>query len=289
MISIVIVHWNTPSLLTDCLASIGAQISTNVAETIVVDCASSTGDVRRLVESFNHVRLIQLSDNPGYAGGCNAGFRETETEFVLFLNADVVLDPRAIETLVDCFSLNPRIGLVAPVLFNPDGTVQSSGYSFPGLANAAFDLLPFPNRLRGSRLNGRRSPGNSFHPYATDYALGAAVAMRSEALHDIGGWDGRFGMYSEEVDLCQRLRARDWVRLVEPRAQIVHIGGASTAQRPNEMARALWHSRGRYHRRWSSRAQRNSLRWLVEFATRAGPSREQGTIIRDAFVAGLGE
>ena len=289
LISTIIVHWNTPDLLAECLASVRAQNSAHVAETIVVDSSSSIGAVQSLVESFDGVRLIQLSENRGYAAGCNAGFEVAKSEIALFLNADIELAPDATEAIAGCFGLNPRVGLVAPLLFNADGTLQSSGYSFPGLANVASDLLPVPDRLRGSRLNGRRPPGNYFHPYEVDYALGAAVAVRSEALSDIGGWDESFGMYSEEVDLCQRLRVRDWSCLVEPRARAIHYGGASTAQRPAEMVTALWHSRGIYHSRWTNWPRRLLMRWLVNAATRLGSDQDQGATVRSAFYAGLGQ
>lgn len=287
MISVIVVHWNTPDLLYDCLISLRDSRPNDLAETIVVDCASDREHAAGLVSKFNNTTLVQMDRNDGYAAGCNAGIPTSSGEFLLFLNADTTVAPGAIDTLRACFDLNPRIGLVAPLLLNPDHSIQSSGYTFPGAINVVCDLLPVPDRLVESELNGRVSPGNQGLPFAVDYALGAAVAVRREALDAVGGWDESYGMYSEEIELARRLADADWTRLVEPRAIVVHHGGASTGQRPNEMQTALWRSRGMYHRRWTTPRKRALLRAIVEGASRVRLWNPQGEVVREAFAAGI--
>ncbi|CAN5621734.1 glycosyltransferase family 2 protein [soil metagenome] len=288
MISIVIVHWNTPDLLAACLDSmLRADDAGLIEDVIVVDCASTDESFVAIAGNFPAVKLVRLDRNDGYAAGCNAGLAATSSEFVLFLNADTSLLPDSIDLLLRCLNLNPRIGLVAPLLLNPDGTPQSAGYRFPGVANVLCDLLPVPDRIRGSESNGRLDPGNLYHPYAIDYPLGAAMALRRAALEDIGGWNESFRMYSEEIDLARRLDSAGWSRLLVPRARVIHHGGASTGQRPTEMQAALWRSRGRYHRLWSSRIQRLTLRSTIEVATRIAGDRSDGQLIRQSFADGL--
>ncbi len=180
-----------------------------------------------------------------------------------------------------------ELGSYAPLLLNPDNSLQSSGYAFPGAANIICDLLPVPDRFRASKFNGCVDAGNWYHPYAVDYALGAALAVRTSALREIGGWDENYGMYSEEIDLARRLESSGWARLIEPRARITHVGGASTSQRAVAMKAALWRSRGRYHRLWSGGGRRLMLRAIVDVATRIGNEREDGKTIREAFASGL--
>lgn len=287
MISVVIVHWNTPDLLRNCLASILETAPDSLTNTIVVDCDSHGCGIDGLIAQFEGVRLIQMPRNDGYAAGCNAGFDALKTNTILFINADTELQPGAVAALRECFELNSRIGLVAPLLLNPDRSLQSSGYTFPGFANVICDLLPIPNRIRGSTLNGQVDAGNLGLPYAVDYALGAAIAVRTAALKEIGGWDENYGMYSEEVDLARRLDQAGWRRLIEPKAQVVHVGGASTSQRATAMQAALWRSRGLYHHRWSGRGKRLALRALVNVASHLSQKRGEGKLIRDAFAAGL--
>lgn len=289
MISVVIVHWNTPGLLTACLESIRAERERSelVDAVVVTDCASDNDSAAGAVRNHPDVTLLRLERNDGYAAGCNAGIAASSSEFILFLNADTELKPCAIEVLLRCISLNPRIGLVAPLIVNTDASLQSTGYRFPGVANVLFDLLPLPNRLRGSALNGRLDPGNLFHPYSVDYALGAALLLRRTALNQIGGWPEEYRMYSEEVDLARRLDAAGWTRLLEPRAIVVHHGGASTAQRPAEMQASLWRSRGRYHRTWSSRQRQIAIRGAVEVASRLAGEENDGAVVRRSFAEGL--
>jgi N-acetylglucosaminyl-diphospho-decaprenol L-rhamnosyltransferase len=287
VISIVVVHWNTPDLLRNCLMSIKETHPASLPNTIIVDCKSSEPDISGLVSQFEGVKLIHLASNDGYAAGCNAGAVKANTESILFLNADTEIHPGAIDALGRCFDLNPRVGLVAPLLLNPDNSLQSSGYAFPGAANIICDLLPVPDRIRASTFNGRADAGNWFHPYAVDYALGAALAVRTSAFMDIGGWDENYGMYSEEIDLARRLEFSGWMRLIEPRARITHVGGASTSQRAAAMEAALWRSRGLYHRRWSGRGRRMVLHALVDVATRVRNDDEYGKAVRKAFASGL--
>ena len=289
MIDIVIVHWNTPDLLMACLDSIDAirQHGEPVGATIVVDSASLKRDVADEISEPTSVSLISLGDNPGYAAACNRGFERTEQDCVLFLNADTVVEPGALPAILNCFALNPRIGLVAPLLLNENGTIQSAGYYFPGIINVACDLLPMPDRIRGSTFNGVANPGHAELPYVVDYALGAALAVRSDALQNIGGWSERYEMYSEEIDLARRLADAGWRCIVEPRGRVVHHGGASTRQRPRAMQEALWESRGKYHRLWSSPVKQAMLRAVVSCATRVPSHGDSGRAIRTAFTQGL--
>ncbi len=296
MLSIVIVHWNTPGLLANCLASIDAERrdEPNVGEVVVVDCASTVAGHREVIRRFPVNELIQMPANIGYAAGCNAGMRATTGDIVLFLNADTELTPGSLSALLDPFSLAPHIGLVAPLLLNVDGTIQSSGYRFPGILNTICDLIPVPARLYESSLNGRMSPGDGQLPYAVDYVLGAALAVRREAFIRARGLDESYGMYCEEIDFARRLEQAGWTRLIAPASEVVHIGGASTGQMPVEMRQALWRSRGMYHRRWDSPARRKALTNIVTMVRAArqgagtGGRNEPDVTNLDVFLKGLG-
>lgn len=287
LLSLIIVHWNTPDLLRECLESIRRSEHDGCVETIVVDCASDRTDVAATTATFDFATLIQMDANEGYAAGCNAGFRASSGEYMLFLNADTTITNRALDTIVNCFQLNPRIGLVAPLLLNRDGSIQSAGYLFPGVMGVVCDLLPVPDRLRDSGYNGRISPGAADLPYAVDYPLGAAVAVRREALEAIGGWDEQYGMYCEEIELARRLAEHGWTRLIEPRARIVHHGGASTGQRPAEMEAVLWRSRGRYYRRWTAPPKLWAIRVIVSLSALLRPRNGRAAVIREAFTLGV--
>lgn len=269
MFSIVIVHWNTPELLRACLDAVVGEAanSGSVAEIIVVDSASPGEGFRTAIPRHPAIRLIEMPENRGYAAGCNAGAAEASREHLLFMNADVELQPGSVEVLCAILNLSPHIGLVAPLLQNPDGTLQSAGYSYPGIANVVSDLFPVGATFYNSRLNGRFTPGDGVLPYKVDYPLGAVLAVKRAALDEVGGWDESYGMYCEELELCRRLDKGDWTRVIAPRARAIHHSGRSTSQRPAEMREALWRSRGRYHRRWESRVKFQAIRALLAAGT----------------------
>lgn len=269
-VSIVIVNWNVAALLDSCLRSIQRESSrcALTIEVIVIDNASDGRDVVEVVARYPEARLVELPENHGYGTANNVGIGLAQGRAVFILNPDTELLPGSLARLWDTLNLSSHIGLVAPMLLNPDRTIQSSGYRFPGAANVFFDLFPAPDRLYGSALNGRVSPGNGELPVRIDYALGAALFARREALLDVGMFDERYFMYSEEIDLQRRLSERGWTCLLAPDAHVIHHGGQSTAQRADEMQLALWASRAQYFRRWNSPGSRRFIRALVSMGTR---------------------
>jgi GT2 family glycosyltransferase len=137
---------------------------------------------------------------------------------------------------------------------------------------AALDLFPLPRLVPGrvrrwlytSRLNGRY-PGEARaqEPYLIDHPLGACMLLNRRAYEDLGGFDPRLHMYSEEIDLAIRHRAAGWECWQVPAARVVHLGGQSTRQLPDKMFVELWRSRlytyDKYYPRLASLAVRLML------------------------------
>jgi len=265
-----VVHWNVPELLDACLTSVENEIARSqlTADILVVENASDSPPLRRGLGRHPTARALYLPENRGYAAGCNAGLRHTCGEAVLLLNPDTELLPGALETLWQTLQLSPHIGLVAPLLLNPDGSLQSWGYRFPGARNVLLDFFPLHPRLVESTFNGRMAHGDGELPIAIDYPLGAAMLVRRSAAEQSGLLDERYGMYCEEIDFAQRLAHNGWTRLLAPAARLIHHGGQSTGQRPAAMHQALWLSRARYYRRWAARRTRLAAWLAVEVGTR---------------------
>jgi GT2 family glycosyltransferase len=290
-LSIVIVHWNVPELLDACLRSVAAECrhSRLWVQTIVVDNASPGQEWRGVAAAWPEVQLVELAHNRGYAAGCNAGIERAAGAAVLLLNPDTELLSGALGTLWKTLHVASHVGMVAPLLLNPDGSIQSAGYRFPGMANIIFDLFPLHPRLVESPLNGRVPVGDGAQPLRVDYALGAAMMIRQDALAATGLLDEGYGMYSEEIDWARRLAEAGWTALLAPAARVVHHGGRSTGQLPLSMYETLWLSRARYFERWGSPRQRRLAGALVRVGTRlddrhAGVNRRAANArIRDRF------
>ena len=243
-----VVNWNTRDLLRRCLDSV---LANEPAEVVVVDNGSTDGSAEMVRERFPGVRLIVLSGNPGYGGGCNAGIRATASDYVMVLNSDTVLRPGALRALTQVLDEVPRAALVGPRVVNADGSPQRSCYPFPSAAArllihepfaSVAALVPAWRERYVPRWRERRTR-------PVPWVLGAAFAVRRCAFEEVGGFDETFEMYFEEVDLAWRLRARGWDTLFAPVTEVVHLGGASTRQRRAAMLARYELSLMRFYRR----------------------------------------
>jgi GT2 family glycosyltransferase len=208
-------------------------------ELIVVDSASGDG-VRELVRHrFPAVRLVELDENRGYSAAANAGIRVASGRYVLLLNSDAWPLGDAVERLVEFVDARPSVGVAGPRLVNLDGTLQRSVRGFPTLWRIATEFLFLRKLAPWSRaLNAFYGAGVDHRASVeTDFIKGAALLLRRDALDEIGGLDEAFFVFSEDVDLCYRMRAAGLKVMFVPEAVFVHVGGASTRPRWDRMFR----------------------------------------------------
>ncbi|MCX2727140.1 glycosyltransferase family 2 protein [Thermomicrobium sp. 4228-Ro] len=251
-LSVVIVSWNVRELLPACLNSLARELARSrlASEVIVVDNDSTDGTVELVRQRYPWVHLIALEANRGFAAANNVGIRASRGEAILLLNPDTEVRPGAISWLWSALQAAPHVGLVGARLLNPDGSLQSAGYRFPGYVQNVLDFFPIHPRLIGSRLNGRFGPGDGLSPFAIDHPLGACMLVRRAVIEQVGGLDEGYFYYSEEIDWCRRIRAAGWTILTAPAALVVHHAGGSTRQVSARSFLELHRSRARYFRRW---------------------------------------
>jgi GT2 family glycosyltransferase len=250
---------------------------------IVVDNASADRSAEAVAARFPEARLLRNAENRGFAAATNQGLAEARGRHLVLLNPDTEVRRGALARLVDFLDAHPRCGAVGPQLLNPDGSLQHGAFHFPTLAMAFLDFFPVHHRLLSSRLNGRyRQPAPA--PFAIDHPLGACLMVRREVLEQVGTLDERFFMYCEEVDWCLRIKATGWSIYCEPRAAVVHHGGASAAQFRERMYVELFRSRGRLFAKHYSRAYRLAARWIVRAGLRRA-RREVARSLREGTLA----
>jgi GT2 family glycosyltransferase len=256
-------------------------------DTVVVDNASSDGTVGAVRERFPAVRIVE-AENRGLAAGWNRGLAETSAEHVLVLNADAWLVDKALDALVAAAARHARAAVVGPRLLNPDGSLQRSVRGFPSAWRLATEYL----YLR--KLAPRSQALNAFYGAGFDHAserevewlMGSCMLLRRTAYDDVGPFDERYFLFSEEVDWMRRASDRGWSVVFTPEARCVHVGGAShggrlfrenvkgnlrylslhgrpgEAERARRMLRASLVVRGRLHRGDRGRLYRDAARWL---------------------------
>lgn len=233
-LSVVVINWNTCQLLDQVLASIYSNAADMDLEVIVVDNHSTDGSGQMVHMNYPQVILIENSCNLGFARGNNLGYQACSAPLTLFLNSDTIVQVGALPAMVAKMRSNPKVGVLGPRLLNADGSIQISALRFPSLAGIfAQWTYDFPLL---SRLKLRERVGNMYPSYAVDMSVdwvsGACLLIRQEAVEAIGGkpWDERFYMYSEDVDLCYRVRNAGYEVLYFTDAEVVHLGRQSSQQ-----------------------------------------------------------
>jgi N-acetylglucosaminyl-diphospho-decaprenol L-rhamnosyltransferase len=201
------------------------------------------------------IRVVAAPGNVGYARGANIGIAATEAPVVAVLNGDVELAPGVAAAMIAALEADARVGAVGPRVLNVDGSVYPSARTNPGLlVAAAHGVLGLVWRTNPWTRRYRQLDVDPTRARDVDTVSGAAVWLRREALDDVGGWDERYFMYMEDVDLCLRLRRAGWRVRYEPAGEIVHVQGASTSKRPYRMIaehhRSVWRFAARRYRGW---------------------------------------
>jgi GT2 family glycosyltransferase len=264
-LSILIINWNTRDLLRQCLDSIYSKFDRERFEIIVVDNASTDGSPGMVRGQFPRVVLIENPANVGFARANNQAIQRSSGRYVLLLNSDTIVQPGALNSLLDFMEAHAEAGCVGARLLNPDGSLQYSCSPAPTLLREFLRLFHLP----GVRPDGYYPmiSWDLHQPHEVDVLLGACLLLRREALDHVGWLDESYFMYSEEVDLCYRLRNGGWRLFWVPQARIVHFGGQSTRQASTEMFLRLYEAKLIYFRKNHGKFKAQLYKLMIMLAT----------------------
>jgi N-acetylglucosaminyl-diphospho-decaprenol L-rhamnosyltransferase len=205
---------------------------------------------------FPEVRVTTMPENRGFGKGMNQLAGQGSGEIVVLANDDMDVEPDFLERLVEPFG-DPQVGMVAGMTLQPGDREKVDGFGIeldPG-------FVPY-NRLRHRRPDD--TPGRLLGP------SGGAAAYRRSAWEGAGGFDDRFFVYGEDVDLALRLRLAGWEAAAAPRARAVHLGGATTGLDSPFQRRNSGFARGFLLRRYGVLRSRHAARALAVEALTVG-------------------
>lgn len=247
-LAIILVSWNTRTMLLACLAALPAAVGDLEYEIWVVDNGSHDGSVEAVAHHFPAVHIIANPENHGFAAANNQALRVSSGRYALLLNSDTIAYPGSIERLVDFADSQPRAGLVGGLLLNPDGSFQYSFATFPSLSSELLSASGLGERLifRGFPSY---PPQRSQQVRQVQVIPGACMLARRSAVQQVGLMDEDYFMYSEEPDWCLRMQRAGWQIWYLPAARIMHYGGQSTRQVKVAMVEALYRSKVRFFRK----------------------------------------
>jgi GT2 family glycosyltransferase len=200
------------------------------AQLVAVDNASLDGSADMVEADVAEARVVRRATNDGFGVANNEAFALVSADAFMLLNPDARLDARALGRLAEVLSFDPRAGFAAPSIRGP-GSVESAGMHpsirsllahYAGLNR----LIPGGGRgpWRGFSLPARSTP----EPVPVDWASGAAILIRADAVRRTGGFDPTIFLYGEDIDFCKRIRAEGYGGWLVPGAVATHaIGGSS--------------------------------------------------------------
>jgi len=243
-LSIIIISFNTRDLLRNCIKSIYETTDNVRYEIIIVDNGSDDGSIDMLAIEFPEVNLIENKINLGFAKANNQAIKIAQGRSILLLNSDTIVKKGTIESLAEFMKERKSVAAVGPKVLNVDGTLQSTGNSFPSIGDVLISLLRIPHFFL-PELRKRLFPElfrNADDISRVGWIQGCCIMFNKHIIDKIGPLDEDFFFFCEEIEWCYRARKSGYHIYYNPYSEIVHYGGASNIDQPSQRlvnARAL--------------------------------------------------
>ncbi|MBV5329105.1 MAG: glycosyltransferase family 2 protein [Chlorobium sp.] len=238
-VSIIIVNWNTIEILRGCLFSVYLQTHDVRYEVFVIDNASADSSAEMVKIEFPQVKLIENSENRGFAAANNQGMRIANGRYVLLLNPDTIILDGAIQKSVELADKRPDIGVLGCQVWLNEHEIQKTCFAFPTIWGALLQETGLLRMLPHSRIFGSAYYGwwDRKSEMDVDVVSGMFMLVRQEAIQEVGLMDEDYFVYAEETDWCFRFHKAGWRCVFSPIAKIIHLDGGSksTALIKNKM------------------------------------------------------
>lgn len=200
------------------------QSGYNNLQIIVADNASSDDSVAFLKKEFPQVNIIQLKENYGFAKGYNEALKQVEADYYMLLNSDVEVTPGWLNPMVALLENNKGIAACQPKL---RAFHNRSQFEYAGAAGGWIDQFGYPF-ARGRVFDlAEEDSGQYDTTEPVFWATGAALFIRAELYHQLGGFDEYFFAHQEEIDLCWRLQLAGYKIYCCPSSVVYHVGGGT--------------------------------------------------------------
>jgi GT2 family glycosyltransferase len=222
-VAVVILNWNGKKYLEKFLPVLLTTTYSN-ATFYVADNNSSDNSVSFIKENFPLVTIIEIPVNEGFAKGYNVALKQVEADIYVLLNQDIEITPRWIEPIVAMFAVNNKLGAVQPKLlaFN-----KKKEFEYAGAAGGYIDWLGYAF-CRGRFFQTMETDHRQYDNNADIFwASGAAMFVRSDVYHQLGGLDASFFAHQEEIDLCWRMKNAGYDIKYCHESTVYHVGGSS--------------------------------------------------------------
>lgn len=284
----IVVSHDQARWLAHCLPTVLEHAGDVALDVVVVENGRTRETVDLVAREFPSVRVV-VTENRGFANANNVGLATCSARWILFLNPDTELRGGSLADLVHELDVRPEVGIAGVRQVDASGSLTPTVRRFPTPARTLGDALGL-ERLPGRPgwLGERELRRDRYdRELDADWTIGSFMLVRREALDAVGGFDERFFLYSEEVDLCLRVSRAGWRIVHLPTLTILHHGSSGRALDPRLASQSAWAQLQyvRKHEPASERAFRAAL--LVRYglrsfhpdARRRGAAREAAALL----------
>lgn len=224
--AVVVLNWNGRAFLQQFLPAL-TQSTYPRLSIWVADNASTDDSVAFLREQYPAIRLVQNPGNLGFAGGYNQALQQVQADIYVLLNSDVEVQPGWIEPVVELMAADPRIAACQPKILD---WKQRRQFEYAGGAGGWIDRYGYPF-CRGRIFDAIETDEGQYDDTAPIFwASGAAMFVRADVFHALGGFDPYFFAHQEEIDLCWRIQHAGYRIMACPQSVVYHVGGGTLPQ-----------------------------------------------------------
>lgn len=258
-----------------------AEATTARPQVIIADNGSTDGAPEAAERDNDHVTLLRTGGNIGYGGAINRAVAEIDPaiEFIVIANPDIEWLPGSLDELLAAADRWPRAGALGPLIREPDGSVYPSARRVPDLVSGTGHAVlgtVWPSNPWTAAYRGDEEDPSAER--AAGWLSGSCLLVRRKAFDAIDGFDSRYFMYMEDVDLGDRLGRAGWLNVFIPAAEVIHTKGHTAGRNPEKMLPA--HHRSAY--RFQADRNPGLLRAPLRLALRAGLAVRSKLAVRSA-------
>lgn len=276
-LSIIFVLYNARDVIETALDAVYASKVDFDYEVIIVDNASPDDSVEIIKRKYltrpeiaAKTKLILNPQNDGFGIGNNIGMKESKGDYILLLNTDTKVDPNNLQIMVNFMDTRPDVGASTCKLIMANGEIdKASRRAEPNLVRSFFRLFGFQKlfpKLFGGYNMMHKDPNQESQ---IESCSGAYTMMSRLAYEKTNGFDERFFMYAEDLDLCRSIREAGLKIWWYPKTECVHYRGQSTKKTPQKMLFAFYDAMWIYYKKWYSRKYFHLLDPVVFLGTRS--------------------
>ena len=222
-VAVVILNYNGKKFLEKFLPTV-IEHSSDVADIVVADNASTDDSVAFMKQVFPDIRLIINDDNGGFSTGYNKALRQVEAKYYCLLNSDIEVTPHWIEPIVELMDSDESIAACQPKILSYHDKTK---FEYAGAGGGFIDKYGYPF-CRGRVFQELETDNGQYDDIKEVFwATGACMFVRSDVYHKFGGLDDSFFAHMEEIDFCWRVKNMDYKVMYCPQSKVYHIGGGT--------------------------------------------------------------